>query len=149
MVSNIIDYIKELNLGTVVYGSTNDANLRLDRKKGPFLIIYLVQDANLDLAMERLIPQWHFNILVADRTPLDATGEVIQNTIDRMYPIAINMLRSLKTTYKMDSKFTMKQSWARYDACVSGVNVEFTITGAPMCLSQFDPEPEPIEQENQ
>lgn len=143
MISNIIEFIKNLNLGTVIYGSTNDANVRLDRQAGPFIILYIVQDAQIDISGDRMIPQWHFNVLVCDRCPLDAKGEVIQEVIDRMYAITINLLRSLRGMYRMGSKFDVKQSWAKYDACVAGVSVEFTITGSPVCLSNFDPEPQP------
>lgn len=148
-VQDIITYIDSLSLGEVIYGTPNDVNIRIDRKKGPFIIIYMVEDADIDLAMDRMIPTYSFKVFVCDRTPLDAKGEVIQATVDLMMVTCIRLLMALRSQYRMDSKFTMHQSWAKYDATVSGVTADFTIKGAPVCLSNFDPTPEPTPEPDQ
>lgn len=136
-IQNFLTYIEGLDKGEVIYGSPFDANLRVDRKQGPFIIVYMVQNTELDLRMGRYIPTYSFKIFFADRCPLNAKGEVIQETVDRMMHLAVSVLSSVKERFNVkQSTFQLQTSWGKFDANLAGVTVDFDIKDMPVCLPE-------------
>ena len=137
MIQEFLNFLSSLDKGTVVFGSLHDVNIKLDRKQGPFLITYMVQNVDLDLRMNRYIPTYNFKMFICDRTPLNAKGEVIQETIDNMMALAIDVLSAIKNTFNvLESNFRLSTSWGKYDCNVSGVSLEFSIKDKPTCIEQ-------------
>ena len=142
-IQSFLDFLTGLDKGEVIYGSPFDANLRVDRKTGPFIIVYMVQNTQLDLKMGRYIPTYSFRIFFADRCPLNAKGEDIQVVVDQMMTLAINVLYSIKSDYNVrQSTFNLQTSWAKFDANLAGVTVEFEIKDMPYCLPLEPDEPD-------
>ena len=137
MIQEFLNFLNGLNKGEIIYGSPFDANLRVDRKQGPFIIVYMVQNTELDLRMGRYIPTYSFKIFFADRCPLNAKGEVIQETVDAMMNLAIEVLSSIKNHYNAkQSTFNLQTSWGKFDANLAGVTVDFDIKDAPVCIQE-------------
>lgn len=136
-IQSFLDFLTGLDKGEVIYGSPFDANLRVDRKQGPFIIVYMVQNTELDLKMGRYIPTYSFKIFFADRCALNAKGEVIQTTVDAMMTLAIEVLAAIKGKYNAkQSTFDLQTSWGKFDANLAGVTVDFDIKDRPYCLTE-------------
>ena len=137
MIQEFLNFLSSLDKGTVVFGSLHDVNIKLDRKQGPFLITYMVQNVDLDLRMNRYIPTYNFKMFICDRVPLNAKGEVVQETIDDMMALAIDVLSAIKNTFNvLESNFRLSTSWGKFDCNVSGVSLEFSIKDRPVCIEQ-------------
>lgn len=137
MIQEFLNFLSNLDKGTVVFGSLHDVNIKLDRKQGPFLITYMVQNVDLDLRMNRYIPTYNFKMFICDRVPLNAKGEVVQETIDDMMALAIDILSAIKNTFNvLESNFRLSTSWGKFDCNVSGVSLEFSIKDRPVCIEQ-------------
>lgn len=136
-IQSFLDFLNSLDKGTVVFGNPFDVNLRVDRKQGPFLVVYLVQNVDLDLRMNRYIPTYNFKMFICDRVSLNAKGEVIQEIIDNMMTLSIDILSTIKNHYNVkQSTFNLQTSWGRFDANLAGVTVEFEIQDRPICIEQ-------------
>lgn len=136
-IQSFLDFLTGLDKGVPVYGTPFDVNIKLDRKQGPFLITYMVQNVDLDLRMGRYIPTYNFKMFICDRVSLNAKGEVVQEIIDNMMALTIEVLTAIKNHYNvLESNFRLSTSWGKYDCNVAGVSLEFSIKDKPVCIEE-------------
>lgn len=118
-------------INTVIYDSGFSANLRIDRKNGPYAIFYLLSNWEIDLSNTTSVKEEaDIQVFFCDKANLDAKGEDKDIIIARMETLArtfIGEILSDRTIEITDNKVKMFSSYGNFDKFVVGVSVNFKL----------------------
>lgn len=139
---NTIDTILQLlrddsRIGTVLYESPYSANLKIDRLKSPYAIMYLVQSADIDIQGFRYFKTLDLEIFFCKPSDLSADGMKTQAVCDEMEPIVEDFITNLVNTRLFEfENVKLRTAVGKFDKHVTGLALELTIKEKqPYCFA--------------
>lgn len=129
LITNIITKLDSISGLTVLYENPSYANIRLDRLTGPFAILYLVTESNIDLSKNLLFEGVNAEIYFCDRVVFNSSGSVIQSVVDAQYSNVLSFLHTLKEdkTIEYPDTITMRTAYGKFDCETAGLSLELFI----------------------
>lgn len=126
IVDKILDILNSMSdVETVLYESPSYTNIKLDRKPGPYAILYLLTDMEIDLSRGYAVEGCDVEVFFADLVKFDADGPTHQAVVDRMLGIARQFISLLlaERGLKFDEKIELKTAYGKFDKNVTGVSL--------------------------
>lgn len=131
LTDKILAILREMNsVETVLYDSGFSANVRIDRKEGPYALLYLLTDWAIDVSKGTAKEAAEIEVFFFDKGNFDSTGEEKDVTVKAMSVIALEFVAKLmtdKTITVKDDTIKMRSTYGRYDKFCVGVSVHVNI----------------------
>lgn len=131
-------------VNTVLYDSPWMQNFRIDRKTGPFALMYPIVDIEDSFSNQNTYKEAiSIEVFFADVVKFDADGEAHLEVVDDMYEIAKAFVHQLQLDkdIMIDGDVRMHTGYGKYDKYLSGVSVECKLVlRQPVCLASEEPE---------
>ena len=130
-----------------MYDSGFSANVRIDRKEGPYALLYLLSDWAIDVSKGTAKESAEAEVFFFNTAKLDATGEEKDITVNEMETLALEFIGKVmsdRSVSVIDDKIKMRSTYGRFDKFCVGVSVHIKLEERQgTCLDDLIPMPTP------